>query len=113
MKTGKVSNDPFAVVEFPVKRCAPVFAVDGLPAFRKPPAKVFVTTVVNELKEIPIADRSFIDREVPKKHLVCRLFVVEGKLQGTCFGLRVLLFVFVEPNQSTFSFRNPIKLHGR
>ena len=80
MKTGKISNHPLAVVELPVKRCAPVFTIDGFPAFGKPPAEVFISAVLNEREKVSDADRSFIDREVLEEHLMRRLFIVEREL---------------------------------
>jgi len=79
MQAGKVANHPFAVLQFPVKRRAPLFAIDCFPAFGKPPAKVFVATLVDKFEKVAVADRGFVDREVMDENLVRWLFVVEGK----------------------------------
>ena len=40
------------VVQFPIKRRAPALTIDRFPALRKPPAKILVTTIGDELKEV-------------------------------------------------------------
>src|SRR3954454_8572290 len=83
MQAGKVSNHPLAVVLFPVKWSAPLFAIHGFPAFGKPPVKVLITTVLYEFEKVAIADRSFIERVVLQKDLVRRLLVIECEVVRT------------------------------
>src|SRR6185503_1798056 len=63
-ETGKVSDHPLAVMEFPVKRCLPVFAFDCFPAFGKPPAEVLISTVADEFEKVTVGHEGFIEREI-------------------------------------------------
>src|ERR1051326_2342437 len=88
MEPGEGANHPFAVVQLPVKRCAPLFAIDRFPAFGKPPAKVLIAAVVDEFEKLAVADWRFVDGEVLEEHLVRRLLVGKGE-----WG-----FIFIETN---------------
>src|SRR5262249_31019758 len=79
VKTGKISNQPLAVVQFPVKRRLPMFAFDSFPAFRKPPAKVLIAAVAHEFEKLAIGDQCAIDREVWYEDAMRRLLVIESK----------------------------------
>src|ERR1041385_1558602 len=79
MQPGEVANHPFAVVQLPVKRCAPLFAIDRFPAFGKPPAKVLIAAVVDEFEKLAVADWRFVDGEVLDENLVRRFLVVKGE----------------------------------
>ena len=80
MQTSEVANHPLVVVQFPVKRRAPLFAIDNFPAFGKPPAKVLITAVADELEKVAVADQRAVERVVLQENLVRRLFVVESEI---------------------------------
>src|SRR5689334_19268231 len=98
MQTGKVANHPFVIVQLPIKRRAPLFAIDCFPAFGKPPVKVLIATVVDEFEKVAVADGSFVDQEVLDEDLVLRFLVVERKWSRA----RSVSAVVAEPDQSTF-----------
>ena len=62
VQAGEVANHPFAVVEFPVHRRAPLFAVDCCPSFGKPPAEVLVATVAEKFEKVAIAYECAVER---------------------------------------------------
>src|SRR6266849_2465745 len=104
MKSGKVANHPLVVVEFPVKRRAPLFTIHRFPAFGKPPAKILIAIVANELKKIAIAHQRAVDTEILQEDLMRRLFIVESEVvvrRTLDFGLWTLDLVSVaKPKQS-------------
>src|SRR5260370_33672007 len=95
METGKVANHPLGVVVFPIKRRAPLFLIDFLPASRMPPTKILIAAGIYEFAIVGVTHRSPIDQEVFKENLVLRLFVVEGEVvtepRAVARGLRVLI----------------------
>src|SRR5699024_2844826 len=83
MEAAEVSNHPLAVVQFPVHRRAPLFAVDCCPSFRKPPAEVLITAVVDEFEKVAVADWSFVERVVLEEDLMPRLLIIECEVVRT------------------------------
>src|SRR5215208_7012353 len=101
METGKVSNHPFAVMQFPVQRRAPLLAIYSLPTFRKPPAEVLIPAVLNEFEKLSVADHGLIDCVVLERHLVRGLLIVKSKLPR--------LFV-AQHEEPTFNLSHPLHL---
>src|ERR1700752_941576 len=95
-------------MQFPVKRRPPLFAIDRFPTFGKPPTKVLIATIVNELEKVADTDRGFVDCEVLEENLMRGFLVVECKLVGT----RTQPFV-ANLEQSTFDPRHAHDLRRR
>src|SRR6266446_5559544 len=93
MQTGKITNHPFTISLFPVKRRLPVLLIHFLPARGMPPAKILITADVDEFEIFAIADRRQINSKVFQKHLVLRLFVVKSEVvtepRAVARGLRI------------------------
>src|SRR5919205_1293989 len=79
MQTREVADHPLAVMQFPVERRLPMFAVDCLPTFGKPPAEVLIAAVVDELEKVSVTDWSLVDREILKEDLMRGLLVIKCK----------------------------------
>src|SRR6266550_8284985 len=94
-------------MQFPVKRRAPLFGVNNLPAFREPPAKVLVATTTDKLEKVAIAHQGTIECIVLQEDLVRGLFVVESEVvvrRTLVFGLWTLNLVLVaQPQQTAFN----------
>src|ERR1700694_3672289 len=130
MKSGKVSDHPLVVVEFPVKRCMPLFTIYRFPTFTKPPAKILIAIVANALKQIAIAHERAVEGKGLEKNLMRGLFVVEREV--VVFGVRRLDAAFgsvaidalpdgratapsilAQPRQSAFNLCHAFNLHRR
>src|ERR1051326_8742086 len=98
MQPGEVANHPFAVVQLPGKRCAPLFAIDRFPAFGKPAAKVLIAAVVDEFENLAVAHWRFVDGEVVDENLVRRFLIVKGEWR--------FIFIVTKPDQSTSDVSN-------
>src|SRR5438876_1500226 len=81
MKTGKITNHPFAIPLFPVKRGSPMLLIHFLPAGGMPPTKILITACMDEFKIVTVTDGRAIDREVMEEDLMRRLFVVEREVE--------------------------------
>src|SRR5882672_8007198 len=117
MQTGKIANQPLAVVQFPVKWSAPRVAINNFPAFRKPPAKILVTTIAEKLQIVAVADQRAVEGVVLKENPVRGLFVVEGEVvirRTEDCGLRTVDLCGVsQPEKSACDFRHAfVSCHG-
>src|SRR5215831_9391191 len=88
LRSTKITNQPFALVLFPVQRCLPGFGVHLFPTGRMPPAKVPVTTVVHELEIVADTNQCPIDLKIFEPNFVSRLLIVPGKRERTPPGVR-------------------------
>src|SRR5687767_5887130 len=117
METAEISDQPFAIMRFPVKGRPPVFTIYNFPAFRKPPAKILVAIVANELQVITVCHEGTVECVVRHKNLVRRLLVVECKVvitRGFDLGPWTLDFGPVtEPEQSALDLRHAFNFHAR
>src|SRR4030095_6616843 len=73
---------PSAFLTSPVGGRMPVLAIHSFPTFRKPPAKVLVSAVSNEVQKFPVTDRRFVDRKIFYENLVLWLLIIKRELPG-------------------------------
>src|SRR5213594_1089470 len=119
----EVTNQPLAIVDFPIERRMPVLAIESFPSFRKPPAKVLVTAITNEFKKVAITNQRLVDGEVLYEHLVLGLLVVKSKLLGVRWPgtalvkptsrlrARVNGLTVSQPHQPALDFRHAFNTH--
>ena len=129
MQTGKITNHPFAILLFPVKRRSPVLLIHFLPAGGMPPAKILITTVVHEFKIVAITHGRTIDEKVFEKDLVVWLLIVECKVvtepRAVARSLRVLIegpvatargsvtYFITKLKQSALNLHHPVHTFNR
>src|SRR5882724_13642243 len=115
MQATEIADHPFIVVQFPIQRRRPMFAVDSFPAFGKPPAEVLVAAVAHELQKVTVTDRSAVDGKILQEYLMRGFFIVESEVmvrRTLVFGLWSLVLPTVtEPEQSALNLGHTGDFH--